>query len=72
MNEDDKNENLDSDILECKEDILRARDILPPYNNEVRGENKEKEVEKEAEAVKLDDAKPLEIKELDDVQLSTE
>jgi hypothetical protein len=64
MNEDDKNENLDADILESKEDILCARDIMPPYNDDVRGENKEKEGGKEAEAGKHDDAKPLEIKEI--------
>lgn len=68
MNKDDKNKNLDSDILECKEDILRARDIMPPYNKEERGEKQEKEGEKEAEAVKLDDAKPLEIKEIGQVR----
>ena len=64
MNEDDKNEKLDSDILECKEDILRAQDIMPPYNREEMRENKEKEGGKEEEAVKRDDAKPFEIKEI--------
>ena len=64
MNEDDKNEKLDADILECKEDILRASDIIPPYNRDERRENQEKTVKKEAEAVKADEAKPLEIKEI--------
>ena len=64
MNEDDKNEKPDADILECKEDILRARDIMPPYNTDKRGENKEKEDGKEAEAGRRDDAKPLGIKEI--------
>ena len=60
MNEDDKNEELDGDILECKGDILRARDIMPPYNNEKMGED----TKKESEAGKLNSAKPLEIKEI--------
>ena len=34
MNEADKNEKLDADILESKADILRAQDVMPPYNNE--------------------------------------
>ena len=62
MNEDDKNEELDGDILECKGDILRARDIMPPYNTEKSRDNKDKEGGKEAEAGKLNNAKPLEIK----------
>jgi len=65
MNEDDKNEKLDADILECKEDILRARDIMPPYNREEMRKNQEKEDEKEAEAVQADEAKALEIKEIE-------
>jgi len=64
MNEDDKNGKLDGDILECKEDILRARDIMPPYNKEQKGEAQEKEGGKEAEAGKRDEAKLLEIKEI--------
>jgi len=64
MNEADKNEKLDSDILECKEDILRASDIIPPYNTDKKGQIQEKAVKKEAEAVKADEAKPLEIKEI--------
>ncbi len=64
MNEADKNEKLDSDILECKEDILRARDIIPPYNREEMRDNQEKAGTKEAEPVKADEAKPLETKEI--------
>jgi hypothetical protein len=64
MNEADKNEKLDSDILECKEDILRASDIIPPYNREERRENQEKAAKKEAGAAKRDDAKPLETNEI--------
>ena len=64
MNEDDKNEKLDSDILECKEDILRASEIIPPYNTEKKEQIQEKTDIKEAEPVKADEAKPLETKEI--------
>jgi hypothetical protein len=64
MNEADKNEKLDADILECKEDILRASDIIPPYNTERNGAKEEQAGKKEAEAAKRDDAKPLETKEI--------
>jgi hypothetical protein len=28
----DKNNQVDADILQCKADVLRARDIIPPFN----------------------------------------
>ena len=65
MNEADNNEKMDSDILESKEDILRARDIMPPYNTEKRRENQEKTANKEAEVVKSDDDKSLKAKEIE-------
>ncbi len=66
MNEDDKNEKLDADILESKEDILRARDIIPPYNTAKSGENQEKTIEKKSEAANLDDDKSLKAKEIEE------
>lgn len=32
MNKDKNNEKADADILRCRADILRARDIMPPYD----------------------------------------
>jgi hypothetical protein len=32
VNTADKNNQMDADILQCKADILRARDIIPPFN----------------------------------------
>ena len=31
MNESQNNEQIDDDILECKADILRAKDVIPPF-----------------------------------------
>jgi len=40
------NEQLDSDILQSKADVLRARDVIPPYNNKPQqAERKEKKDE---------------------------
>lgn len=36
-NKSNQNEQTDADTLQCKEDILRARDIMPPYKK--TGEN---------------------------------
>ena len=66
MNEADKNKKLDADILESKEDILRARDIIPPYNTAKSGENHEKTSKKEAEALKAGDDKLLKAKEIEE------
>lgn len=41
MADNDKNEHVDEDILESREDVLRARDVIPSSNNQ----------EKEAEEV---------------------
>lgn len=48
MNKADRNEQDDTDVLQCKADVLRARDIIPPYdkkkqkgaNSQKKGENK--------------------------------
>ena len=32
MNGHENSEHIDADILECKEDILRARDVIPPFD----------------------------------------
>jgi len=34
----DRGKQIDDDILQCKADILRARDILPPYDNKTQRE----------------------------------
>jgi hypothetical protein len=36
----DRNEEIDDDILQSRADILRARDIVPPYGQEAGGESK--------------------------------
>jgi hypothetical protein len=36
------NEQTDADILQCKEDIRRARDIMPPYKGKSHEESKSK------------------------------
>ena len=44
MSKAENNEQADADILECKADILRARDIIPgdrtPYKQKIRQESK--------------------------------
>ena len=45
MNNSNQKENLDADILKCKEDILRARDIIPPYSEKPRRELRPQETD---------------------------
>jgi hypothetical protein len=46
MVDNDKNsEQIDDDILRCKEDILRARDIMPPYKQQTGENTKRRETE---------------------------
>lgn len=40
MSEVSRNKQIDADILQCKADILRARDIIPPYKKKTHPEAK--------------------------------
>ena len=40
MSEAENNEQIDADILECKADILRARNVIPPYREKPHEEPK--------------------------------
>lgn len=51
VNEADRNEQIDDDILQCKADILRAADIVPPYRQETQREAKSQEGSEDAGAV---------------------
>ena len=44
MGNTENNEQIDADILQCKADILRARDIVPPYKKETRQEPKSQKI----------------------------
>jgi hypothetical protein len=63
----DDNEQIDADILQCKEDVLRARDIMPPYDKKPRPKAKSQETgEKTSQSVKkgettLDDTSQIPI-----------
>ncbi len=46
MNKGDTNKQLDDDILQCKEDILRAKDIIPFGNSKVRTNQKPTDIPK--------------------------
>jgi hypothetical protein len=39
----DNNEQIDDDILQSRADVLRARDVIPPYEEEPPGESKPQE-----------------------------
>ena len=39
MSEADNNEKTDADILQCKEDVLRARDIIPGTSKRDKGDS---------------------------------
>lgn len=40
VNKANSNEQIDVDILQCKVDILRASDIIPPYKKKIRQKRK--------------------------------
>jgi len=40
----ENNEQIDADILQCRADILRARDIVTPYKKETRQEPKSQKI----------------------------
>ncbi|MHC4158292.1 MAG: hypothetical protein ACYSSO_04350 [Planctomycetota bacterium] len=40
VNKDENSEQIDDDILQCKADILRARDIVPPYKKKTKKQRK--------------------------------
>ena len=76
MNEVGDNEQTDADILQCREDVLRASDVVPPYKGDTpktpaeaakREDDKSlqaKEIEpRPAEAAKRGNDKPLQVKE---------
>lgn len=44
MSKAENNEQTDADILQCRADILRARDIVPPYKKETRQEPKSQKI----------------------------
>ncbi len=45
-NNNNKNERIDEDILQCKEDILRASDVIPPFTEEKKNNNSTKQPSK--------------------------
>ncbi len=55
MDKDDSNKQIDDDIQQCKADILRAGDIMPPYDKKTElsenkaGQSSQKTTKKEAE-----------------------
>ncbi|MHC4394998.1 MAG: hypothetical protein ACYS1A_05025 [Planctomycetota bacterium] len=55
MNEADKNEQLDDDILQCRKDILRASDIIPSYNAQQAKSNRDNTPKTQGESIKPGD-----------------
>ncbi|MHC4646623.1 MAG: hypothetical protein ACYTBJ_14085, partial [Planctomycetota bacterium] len=58
MNKSEKDEQVDADILKSRQDILRARDIIPPYEKETAQQAEFKEAdEQEAPRAKSSEEK---------------
>lgn len=53
MSKSDSNEQIDADILQSKADVLRARDVIPPFDKETRQKPKQADDKKPAAADKI-------------------
>ena len=82
-NKSNQNEQTDADILQCKEDILRARDIMPPYkktgenatrsDDEVEGTAKEEKIRhKDTTETQANQIKPGKEKQAEPVRAQQE
>ncbi|MHC4658620.1 MAG: hypothetical protein ACYS83_05500 [Planctomycetota bacterium] len=50
MSKAERDEQIDADILQCKADVVRARDIMPPYKKKTSQEPKSQETSESATA----------------------
>jgi hypothetical protein len=65
VGKDKSSEQTDADILQCKADILRARDVMPPYDRKVRestdSQHTDKNANRSAAVVETPTANPPEV-----------
>ena len=56
MSKTNSKEQIDADILQCKADILRSGDIIPPYDKKTRPKNKSDDTKQQGENLKKTEA----------------